>query len=210
LVGAPAFQALLYFASGVDFDTFSRFAFVAGVITEYVAFLVVWRFLRQRGMGLAEIGFVRRAWKREALIGVVMGIVLIVLAGFGAFYVEQILPSTVSRDPRPTWAAIVYGLALVTAFAPLEEIIWRGYAIRMLEEATRSRAAAVLLAAVGFGVLHWWGGPSTIVMATVMGLAFSALFLWRKTLVACISAHLVLDLPLLVFMLFPVAPPGGA
>ena len=62
-----------------------------------------------------------------------------------------------------------------------------------------------MVASVAFGVLHWWGGPATIVMATVMGV--SMLYLWRRTLIANIVAHFVLDLPLFLFMLFPVQPP---
>ena len=63
------------------------------------------------------------------------------------------------------------------------------------------------MASIAFGVLHWWGGPATIVMASVMGVAFSMLYLWRGSLTANIVAHFALDLPLLLFMLFPVQPP---
>ena len=207
LLGAPAFQALLFFASRLDLATFSRFAFVAGLVTEYVVLALVLVFLRQRGMLLADIGLTTERWPREVMIGLVAGILLFILAGVGGYLVEQILPSTISREPRPTWAALVYGFALLTAFAPIEEIVWRGYAMAFLEERMRSRWAVVMVTSVAFGALHWWGGPATIVMATVMGVAFSMLYLWRRTLTANIVAHFVLDLPLFLLMLFPVQPP---
>jgi membrane protease YdiL (CAAX protease family) len=209
LAGAPALQTAMFFASRVDLATFSRFAFVAGALTEYVVLLLVIRFLRQQGSDLTDIGWRLTRWPRELLLGVGLGVALFVVAGVGSFFVEQVLPSSISRDPRPSWAAWVYGFALVTAFAPIEEIVWRGYAITVLREQLGSAWAAVLLASFAFGLLHWWGGPANIFMAFVMGLAFSGVYLWRKNLTACVVAHFILDLPLFFFMLFPLTTPTG-
>jgi membrane protease YdiL (CAAX protease family) len=99
-------------------------------------------------------------------------------------------------------------VALLTAFAPIEEIVWRGYAIKSLTQHLRSTGAAVLIASVAFGLMHWWGGPAHVVIASIVGIAFSGLYLWRRSLVANLVAHFVLDFPLVLFMLFPVAPPS--
>jgi membrane protease YdiL (CAAX protease family) len=56
--------------------------------------------------------------------------------------------------------------------------------------------------------MHWWGGPAHVVIASIVGIAFSGLYLWRRSLVANLVAHFVLDFPLVLFMLFPVAPPS--
>jgi len=45
------------------------------------------------------------------------------------------------------------------------------------------------------------------VASSIIGILFSVLYLWRKNLVANITAHLIVDLPLFLFMLFPVALP---
>ncbi len=207
LLGAPAFQASLFFASGVDFATFSHFAFLSGMAMEYVFLAIVWYFLRTRSMTFSDIGLVMNGWAREILVGVVFGVLFFVFAGLGSVVVEQFLPSTISRTPRPMWAALVYGFALITAFAPIEEIVWRGFAIRFLNDHFKSQFTSVLLASLAFGIAHWWGGPSTVVMATFMGVGFSLLYLWRKSLIACIVAHFITDLPLFIFMIFPVALP---
>jgi membrane protease YdiL (CAAX protease family) len=203
LLGAPLIQAAFLLASGLDFMTFSKFAFVSGALMEYVVLWFVLRFLARRGDHLRDIGLRSDRWAREVVLGAGVGVLLVVFAGVASYFVEQVLPSTVSRDPRPPWAAWVYGFALVTAFAPIEEIVWRGYAITVLRERFGSLKIAVLLASAAFGLIHWWGGPATMLMSFVMGLAFSVLYLRRGTLIACISAHLVLDLPLFLFMLFP-------
>jgi hypothetical protein len=65
----------------------------------------------------------------------------------------------------------------------------------------------VVAASAAFGLIHWWGGPATIFMSFLIGLAFSVLYLRRGTLTACIAAHFVLDLPLFLFMLFPAPLP---
>jgi membrane protease YdiL (CAAX protease family) len=203
LLGAPLIQAAFLFASGVDFMTFSKFAFVSGALMEYLVLWLVLRFLSKDGRRLRDIGLRGDKWVKEALLGAGVGVLLLIVAGVGSYFVEQVLPSTISRDPRPTWAAWVYGLALVTAFAPIEEVVWRGWAITVLRELFGSVRLAVVAAAAAFGLIHWWGGPATMVMSFIMALAFSMLYLRRGTLTACISAHFVLDLPLFLFMLFP-------
>jgi membrane protease YdiL (CAAX protease family) len=208
LLGAPALQWLLFVASGVTFATFSRFAFLAGMLTEYIAFAFVLLILRRAGMRLSDIGLNAERWGRDTLVGIGAGVVLFVVSGVLMVVIEPILPSTLSRDPRPPWAAVVYAFALLTAFAPIEEIVWRGYAIKSLTQHLRSTGAAVLIASVAFGLMHWWGGPAHVVIASIVGIAFSGLYLWRRSLVANIVAHFVLDFPLVLFMLFPVEPPS--
>ena len=204
LLGAPTLQAFLYVASGVSSATFRRLTFIWGATTEYVVFAVVLLFLRQRRVRLADLGLRGEGWAREVLVGIAAGVSLFVFSGILMVLLEPILPSTLSREARPPWAAWVYAVALVTAFAPIEEIVWRGYAIRCLGEHMR-RWQAVLVASLAFGLMHWWGGPAHVVTSAIVGMAFSVLYLRRKTLVANIAAHVVLDLPLFLFMLFPLA-----
>ncbi len=208
LLGAPALEALLFVASGVPFATFSRFTFIWGAAMEYIVFAIVLLFLRRAQVRLTDLGLKGAGWRREILVGIGAGVSFFILSGAVMVPLEQVLPSTLSREPRPAWAALVYAIALVTAFAPIEEIVWRGYAMRCLGEHLQRRWQVVLLASLAFGLMHWWGGPAHIVAASIMGVAFSALYLWRRSIVANITAHFVLDFPLVLFMLFPVAPPG--
>ena len=208
LLAAPLFQALLFFISGVSLATFSRFSFIPGMVTLYIFLGIVMWSLRQGGKRLADIGLVLNRWGREALLGLGLGIVIFVLMSFLIFWVEKFLPSAVSREPRPLWGALLFGFALLTAFAPIEEIIWRGYAITILRKHLGRTWAAVLIASAAFGLLHWWGGLALIINSSIAGILFSLLYLWRKNLVAPIVCHFVTDFPLFLLMLFPRPPLG--
>jgi len=136
----------------------------------------------------------------DLLFASLLGI-LVMLSGLMTTAVERFLPSAISREPRPLWASLLFGLGLVTAFTPIEEIIWRGYALTSLREHL-STWVAVVIASVAFGLMHWWGGVALIVESSIIGLLFSGLYLWRGNLVANIVCHFVSDFPLFLFMLF--------
>lgn len=201
LLGAPALYVLMFVISGVSFATFSRYAFIAGMVTEYIFLgIVVW-FLRQTGKRLADISLVMDQWRREALLGLGLGVVLFMLSGIMITTVERFLPSAISREPRPLWASLLFGFGVVTAFAPIEEIIWRGYAVMFLRQHLNTWVA-VIIASVTFGLMHWWGGIALMVEASIVGILLSGLYLWRGNLVANIVCHFVSDFPLFLFMLF--------
>ena len=175
-------QALLYLLSGASFSTHQQFAFLTGAPSLYLFLFVTLRVLSRSRWKLTDIGLARRGWVREALLGVPIGFALFLFAGVLFVALEPILPASTPGGAVPRWAAFVYGFAVLTAFAPIEEIIWRGYAITVLREHLGANAA-VLVSAVGFGVLHWWGGLNLVVASTLMGVVYAGLFLWRRSLV---------------------------
>lgn len=205
LLGAPALYVFIFAISGVSFVTFSNYAFLAGMVVEYVFLgIVVW-FLHQEGKRLTDVGFKKDRWQREVLLGVSLGLALFMLSGILITIAESFLPSAISREPRPLWASLLFGFALVTAFAPIEEIIWRGYAITFLRQHFNTWIA-VIIASVAFGLMHWWGGLALIVETVIVGILLSGLYLWRGNLVANIVCHFVSDFPLFLLMLFTAQP----
>ena len=136
----------------------------------------------------------------DLLFASLLGI-LVMLSGLMTTAVERFLPSAISREPRPLWASLLFGLGLVTAFTPIEEIIWRGYALTSLREHL-STWVAVVIASVAFGLMHWWGGIALVVEASITGILLSGLYLWRGNLMANMACHFVSDFPLFLFMLF--------
>jgi len=200
LLGAPAVYVLVFACSGLSFRAFSNYAFVAGMAVEWVFLLIVLWSLRRAGKGVKDIGLTAVRLPREVLLGVGMGLVFGMASGGLITVLEMFLPSGISREPRPLWAALVFGFALVTAFAPIEETVWRGYAITSLRPRLGTMGA-VAAASAAFGLVHWWGGVALVVGSTILSFAYSGLYLWRKSLVANIVCHLVADLPLFLFML---------
>ena len=203
LVLAPLIQLGLFLLSGVSFQTHAAFAFVTGIPALYFIGGLVWWLMRRRGSEPRDVGWETEGWLREAAVGAGSGVCVMVLVAVLGYA----LPSEVPRGPRPTWAALVYGFGLVTAFAPIEEFVWRGWAYTELVDVTGSRWLSVGVCSVAFGALHWWGGAPLVATTTVTGAAYAGVYLWRESLVATVTAHFVTDLPLFFFMLFQIQPP---
>lgn len=88
------------------------------------------------------------------------------------------------RAPVGEWAL----LAVASTFVVVEEAVYRGYGLPPLV----SRWGVVpglLVMGVLFGVLHWGNGFLAILFTGTIGVAFGALFLWRRSLVPVAVAH---------------------
>ena len=147
-----------------------------------------------------------RGWVREGLLGVLLGVGILVFAAVLFTVLEPIIPASTPPGLMPRWGALLYGFALISAFAPIEEVVWRGYAITVLRKHV-GVTAAVLMSSIAFGAMHWWGGLNLVVASTAAGLLYSGLFLWRRNLLGLIVAHFTSDFPLLVFMLLGIERP---
>lgn len=196
LLFAPLGTAALVWAGGFDRPGDVRTAFLPVVVVEYLLLGgVVWS-LRRRGVGLVVLGLTTEEWRREVPIGVVVGFVLLVTFPAVSWVVGLALPSSSGLgEARPAWHGWAYTFALVTTFAPVEEIVWRGFAIATLRRRI-GVVAAVAASSAAFGVHHWWGGPALVVTAALFGLVLAGLYVWRGRLLAPIVAHLVAGLPL--------------
>jgi membrane protease YdiL (CAAX protease family) len=76
----------------------------------------------------------------------------------------------------------------------VEEFLYRGAALAVLERAGMDPILAALLASVAFGLAHlplWGPGPSLSI--TLSGSIFSALYLFHGDLVANMIAHVAVD-----------------
>jgi len=62
ILGAPALYVFMFAISRVSFVTFSNYAFIAGMVVEYVFLGIVMWFLHQEGKRLTDIGFTKDQW----------------------------------------------------------------------------------------------------------------------------------------------------
>ena len=163
----------------------------------YIAAMLLYVRLIER-RPLSSIGFCCPGAANTA-IGVLAG--MAVLAVLGAMYF-LVLPALHLSD---SVAATANGGALMaTPFwwrvvstvraAVSEEVLFRGYAMERIEEATGSRAIATVLSLAVFTLDHvtYWGWSHELIVA-VGGLAFSLLYLWRRNLWVNIIAHFIVD-----------------
>jgi len=147
---------------------------------------------------LASIGLPRPTLRALAL-GIAAGVAVTAL--LGVLYLA-VLPALHLADKvadtdnarllaaTPLWWRLISTVRAGVA----EEIMFRGYAIERIEALSGSRLVAVLASCTVFTLAHVsaWGWSHVIVVAAG-GLAFSALYLWRRNLWVNMVAHCVVD-----------------
>lgn len=93
-------------------------------------------------------------------------------------------------------------LALVITVSITEEVLWRGYVVERLGAwIGLIPAAAIGLAIFVVGHLDFFG-PTWLITNLPGAVLIYALLLWRRNLFACILAHFVSDIPIVVVSLF--------
>jgi membrane protease YdiL (CAAX protease family) len=126
---------------------------------------------------------------------------LLVVLGLGVFGAMLLQAIDVSHLPIPTGPAeMVLGLpiwlqmliALSAGFT--EEVLFRGYAIERTTELTRSRWLGAILPMIVFGAAHipFWGVVHGL-LAGLIGVWLTLLYLWRRDLWTNITAHALWD-----------------
>lgn len=147
---------------------------------------------------LASIGL-RRLNARAIGLGVAAGVAVTIFLGMlylvvlPALHLDDKVASTDNArllSATPLWWRLISSVRAGVS----EEIMFRGYAMERIEEWTGSRTVAVLVSCAVFTLAHVsaWGWSHEIVVAAG-GLAFSALYLWRRNLWMNIVAHCVVD-----------------
>jgi len=162
-------------------------------------------FLWRANEPVVDIGWRRRNWLREVLLGVL----LFVPFFYGTAVIGTTLRFIGLSSPKTPLPALVPGrslgqsllaFVLISIVALAEETIFRGYLILRLRAVSGSLVAAVLLSAVIFSFGHGYEGSAGVVTVCVMGLVFALIYLWRQSLVAPIVMHFLQDFVAIVLL----------
>ncbi len=140
------------------------------------------RKVSQSTISTATIGF------GLALLGVAAFGLIIQLTGIDSTSTEERLDETATAPLW--WLSLVFLRAGV-----VEELFFRGFIISRLIEFGASRWLALLISTFLFVLPHalFWPGPSLILVA-FHGLAFGAIFIWKRDLLACVLAHIGINI----------------
>ena len=155
-----------------------------------LAALVIFVVTRVEHRPLASIGLRRPRWA-TLVTGLALALVLLyLLPAVAAWMMNHLgLPGAERGVSQlrgiPRWALL---LAAVTG-GVVEETIYRGYAIERLAALTGRYWVAGILAALAFGLAHVPGWGAYAVVDFIFGLFATALYLWRRDLLANIIAH---------------------
>lgn len=104
----------------------------------------------------------------------------------------------------PVWLLL---LSIVTA-AVTEELLFRAYPLERLAGPGRFPFAGILLGLGAFVSVHasGWSAAHVLGVVLALGLALTALYLWRRELWFVVVVHALVDLPLVVLALLESPP----
>jgi len=162
-------------------------------------------FLWRNGEPIALIGWKFKNLKKEAALGV--GLYLPVM--IGAWLLEKAfqhlgLTSTMKHLPefltaKPPLEILLAGV-LVTVVAITEETIFRGYLMLRFNALTASLTASVIITSGVFALGHGYEGPASAGTTVVLGMVLALIYVWRKSLIAPVVIHFLVDFFPLVFV----------
>ena len=98
-----------------------------------------------------------------------------------------------SLVPGRSPADLLLALALVAVVAISEETIFRGYLLLRFRSVFGSTWPALLIASVIFMLGHGYEGGAGALTVGVTGAVCGAVYLWRRSLVAPVTMHFLLD-----------------
>jgi membrane protease YdiL (CAAX protease family) len=158
-----------------------------------VALVVV--LLKRAGGRLADIGLDLSFPRVTAMVAVplVVGLALIVLRE--ASGANHRLPAERSAVLPATLGEGLFWIFISLTAAFCEELIYRGFGIRMLQGRNVRTWLAVGVATLAFFSMHgvWALALSPFLTIYIAGLLFSALFLWRRSVVPGVCLHALID-----------------
>lgn len=191
---------------------------IAADLFQLLALGYLWLRLRQRGLGLEEIGLSRQGLGANILIGVVAAAVVIPGAYFLGFFTqwvgERYFPSiappyhplgilTATSSSWEIRGALFIGAVIGAPF--LEEIFFRGALFGALRR-RRNFWTALLASSAFFSILHPQL-PLGFLPIAALGGAFAGLYEWRQSLVPGMVAHALNNsIPFLMLnLMFPAS-----
>jgi membrane protease YdiL (CAAX protease family) len=165
-----------------------------------VALVVV--LLKQTNRRLADIGLDLSPGRVGTMIGLPLVVGLALIVAHEVSGVNHGAASELSSVVAPaTTGERVFWVFMSFTAGFCEELVYRGFGIRVLQWRNIRAWQAVALATLAFVLMH---GISVLrlppfLIIYIAGLLFSALFLWRRSLVPGICLHTLFDLAAIAF-----------
>lgn len=190
---------LLSFMHGGQAGRLSFSLLAVSVIARDLALvaLVVF-FLWRNQEPLKRIGWSFHRNGREIGLGVLLFLPLqagaalleLTLHRFG-FSVPAHLPTGLKPAGIPQ---VVLALVLVLVVAVAEETIFRGYILLRLKSWTNNVVVIIAVSSLVFAIGHGYEGTAGVITVGATGAVLALVYLWRKSLVAPITLHFLVDL----------------
>jgi membrane protease YdiL (CAAX protease family) len=167
--------------------------FASVAVLHWGSVALVLSLLKRAGGSLEDIGLTLSPLRVVAMVGIplVVGLALIVLRETSAS--NEGPPSEPSSHGPATLGERLFWLFISFTAGFCEELVYRGFAIRVLQGRGMRTWLAVLLATLSFVFVHGVAAVFRFPFYFTAGLLFAALFLWRRSLVPGVCLHALWD-----------------
>lgn len=170
---------------------------ISSIMSDLALVSLVLYFIWRNNEPLKQIGWTIKNVRQD--IG--WGLLLFLPVAYCANVLERILHKAGLSAPTkiPSFlvatgsAKVLLACILVIVVAVVEETIFRGYLILRFKAVTGRTGAAVLLSSVIFALGHGYEGLAGMVSIFSLGIIFAVVYLWRKSLVAAMVMHFMID-----------------
>ena len=88
------------------------------------------------------------------------------------------------------WFDLTVGLFLVGV---VEELVFRGYMLNLLQRFTNNTVVIVVLSAIVFGLIHWSLGFHSVLVTAIIGAVFMFAYIKTKALLPIMLAHFAVN-----------------
>ena len=140
--------------------------------------------LRSIGLGTAPV---KTSLLWGGILFVLCGVIGSVVAGLTHFRGGE---TGEALAKLPLWLVFL----VVLRAGVVEELFYRGYAIERLQLLGVNRSWAGVIPLLIFGFAHVTNGWANVVLALALGGVLTAVYLWRRDLVANMIGHFMIDL----------------
>jgi uncharacterized protein len=171
-------------------------SYVTVLVQEWLGVFLVWLALQRRGLSVGSLVSGRwqtpRAFFKDLGLAVGFMVVMIPLAGVLAYLLGANNNSALANITPKTLLELLVFLVLAASAGFGEELVFRGYLTEQFRAWSGSRAIALLLQGVVFGLAHGFYGKAMLAIM-LQGWLLGLLAYWRKSLRPGMLAHWLQD-----------------
>jgi membrane protease YdiL (CAAX protease family) len=166
------------------------------LVEEWFGVFLIWLAFRRRGLAVGDLVSGRwptpRAFFRDLGLAIGFMVVVVPLVGVAAYLLGANNNTALANIPPKTVFELAVFLALTASAGFAEELVFRGYLTQQFGAWTGSRAIAVVLQGIVFGLAHGFYGKAMLAVM-LQGWLLGLLAYWRKSLRPGMLAHWLQD-----------------
>jgi membrane protease YdiL (CAAX protease family) len=182
-------------ATGFEGINLSTQIYLPTILIQLLVFLLITLVLRLEKESFSSIGL-KGFDLRNLLIGVFswfgMSFLLLMMSFLLRSYNLSTSPEVLKLLPRTTPQKFLW-IVMAMSASLAEESAFRGFVLTRLNIYLKNWWLTILIASISFSLGHLYQGTAGTIFAGIYGILFSFLFLWRKSLAPCMTAHFLQD-----------------